>query len=242
MEMHSTELSSSTSKTAKDIRIVAISSSDARDFVKKYHYSKKVVNNSKLHLGVFLDGKCEGVMQFGPPMRKDLVIGLVKGTGWSEMLELNRMAFSEALPKNSESRAISVAMKIIRKNYPHIKWVLSFADGTQCGDGTIYRASGFVLTQIKKNRGIIQLPNGEIGALITYGKSKHALANNGKAAPPKGTKFLEGFQFRYIYFLHKEEQKNLTCEIIPFSKIAELGAGMYKGKKKDHVKLRRKED
>jgi hypothetical protein len=39
---------------------------------------------------------------------------------------------------------------------------VSFADGTQCGDGTIYRASGFVLTGIKENDQIWQAPSGEV--------------------------------------------------------------------------------
>lgn len=229
-------------RSAKEIVIKPIGSSDARDFVKRHHYSGKVVNNSKLHFGVFWDGSCEGVLQFGPPMRKDKMLDLVKGTGWSEMIELNRMAFSDVLPKNSESRAISICMKIIKKNYPHIKWVLSFSDGTQCGDGTIYRASGFVLTQIKKNTGIIRLPNGEITALMTVGKGKHALRNNGKASAPKGSTPLSGYQFRYLYFLHHDEIKNINCEILPFSKINEMGAGMYKGEKKAHVKIRCKQD
>ena len=99
-------------------------------------------------------------------------------------------------------------------------------------------AGGFVLTQIKKNRGIIELPNGEIGALMTYGKGSHALKNNGKASPPAGSKFLEGFQFRYIYFIDKNSRKNLTCEEIPFSKVNELGAGMYLGEKKVGFKIR----
>ena len=42
-------------------------------------------------------------------------------------------------------------MKLLRKHAPQIKWVVTFADGTQCGDGTIYRAAGFVLTGIKVN-------------------------------------------------------------------------------------------
>lgn len=37
--------------------------------------------------------------------------------------------------------------------------------------------------------------------------------------------------FRYIYFIDKKCMQDLTCEIIPFSKIKELGVGMYKGKK-----------
>jgi hypothetical protein len=40
-------------------------------------------------------------------------------------------------------------MRMIQKHYPHVEWVISFADGCQCGDGTIYRAAGFVLTGIK---------------------------------------------------------------------------------------------
>src|SRR5690349_14104061 len=56
------------------------------------------------------------------------------------------MALADWLPKNSESRAISVSMTILKKNYPNLEWVVSFAGGMRCGDGTIYRASGFVLT------------------------------------------------------------------------------------------------
>ena len=148
--------------SAKDLIVKVIAAKDAIPFVRKHHYSGKVVNNSKLHFGVFLNNQLHGVMSFGSPLDKRKVLPLVKGTLWNEMLELNRMAFDDILPKNSESRAISIAMKLIRKNAPHIKWVLSFADGTQCGDGTIYRASGFVLTSIKVNNQIWEAPTGEV--------------------------------------------------------------------------------
>src|SRR5574343_1116349 len=132
--------------SAKDIRVAPISAADAAALVRRVHYSGKIVNNSQLHLGVFLGGRLEGAMQFGPSLDKRKIQGLVRDTQWHEFIELNRMAFSEALPRNSESRAISIAMRLLRKHAPQIKWVISFADGTQCGDGTIYRASGFVLT------------------------------------------------------------------------------------------------
>lgn len=137
--------------TAKDIKVMPIERKDADRIVKKYHYSGKVVNNSQLSIGVFLGGKLEGAMQFGPSLDKRKIVGLVEGTGWNEFIELNRMAFSDALPRNSESRALAVTFRMMRKFAPHIKWVISFADGTQSGDGAIYRAAGFVLTSIKKN-------------------------------------------------------------------------------------------
>ena len=63
------------------------------------------------------------------------------------------MAFDDTLPKNSESQDRYLPATA-EKSAPQLKWVVSFADATQCGDGTIYRASGFVLTNIKPNTGI----------------------------------------------------------------------------------------
>ena len=41
-----------------------------------------------------------------------------------------------------------------------------------------------------------------------------------------------GYQLRYIYFLDQSVKERLTVPILPFSKIEEMGAGMYKGKPK----------
>ena len=146
---------------AKEIELKVIPSSVANPFIKTHHYSGKVVNNSCLHFGAFLDGRLHGVMSYGPSLDKRKIMGLVEGTGWNEFLELNRMAFDEKLPRNSESYCIGKSIRLIRKNAPQIKWIISFADGCSCGDGTIYRASNFVLTDIKENKNLCELPTGE---------------------------------------------------------------------------------
>lgn len=241
--------------TAKDIIVKVIPSKIANEFTKKHHYSGKVVNNSQLHFGCFLDGKLHGVMQFGCPLDKRKVMGLVVDKDgnpalWNEMLELNRMAFDEVLPRNSESRCISVAIKLIKKNAPHIRWILSFSDGTHCGDGTIYRASGFSLTGVS-TASMIELPekywkyNGgghyahrmtlQAKSNVMYKIMQRELGLNGQYktmewyAEKLGTKVVEGFQLRYIYVIDKNF--HISVPIIPFSKIDELGAGMYKGEK-----------
>jgi len=234
--------------TAKDILVKPISAKDANVLVRRVHYSGKVVHNSQLHLGVFLNGRLEGAMQFGPSMDKRKIRDLVSGTGWNGFIELNRMAFSDRLPKNSESRALGIAFRIFKKHYPHIEWIVSFADGCQCGDGTIYRAAGFVLTGIVRSFNLVRRgdgvvihkmtlesgptrPRAELGGKsyydITGGKynlSAYARATGGETVP--------GFQLRYIYFLNPEAKKRLTVPILPFSKIDEMGAGMYKGQKR----------
>jgi len=211
--------------SAKDILIKPITAHTANALVKKVHYSGKVVANSVLHFGVFLGGRLEGVMSFGSPMIKKNAHKMVEGTTWNGMLELNRMAFSDALPKNSESRALGVAFRLIKKHYPHIEWVLSYSDSTQCGDGTIYRASGFVLTQIKESTQLAINP--ETGEVMQSMAAFHA----GKTKEFSSWDKLKGFQLRYIYFLNKDAKQRLTVPILPFSDIDKMGAGMYKGVK-----------
>jgi len=243
---------------AKRLEVRPISASDANRIVKALHYSGKVVNNSQLHLGVFLDGKCGGAMQFGPSLDKRKIQPLVRGTLWNEFIELNRMAFADWLPRNGESRCLGYAMRWIRKTYPHIKWVVSFADGTQCGDGTIYRASGFVLTGIKENNQIWEAPTGEtfndtsirpgIGGKQQQQQAKAVIsrttttkgghicetgASSMKKYKEAGWKPKSGFQLRYVYFIDQDARKRLTVPVLPFSEIDRLGAGMYKGKTRE---------
>jgi hypothetical protein len=230
---------------AKEIIVKVIPSKIANDFVKKWHYSGKVVNNSKLHFGAFLDGQLHGVMSFGSPLDKSKVLPLVQPSLWNEMLELNRMAFDDYLPRNSESRCFSIAVKLIKKNATHIKWILSFSDGTQCGDGTIYRASGFLLTNIVTNKNTCQLPSGNVIHKMTLESNPTQIRpelNNRSYYDLTGGKYdftkyvkevngevLIGFQLRYIYLI--DRTCKITVPILPFSKIDEMGAGMYKGQK-----------
>lgn len=228
---------------AKEIVIKVIPSKLANDFVKKHHYSGKVVQNSQLHFGAFLDGKLHGVLQYGPSMDKKKIIGLVNDTGWNDFLELNRMAFDDYLPRNSESYCIGKSLRLIKKNAPHVKWVISFADAAQCGDGTIYRASNFVLTGIRENKTILEFPTGDRIAAMTLEATPHLSIVKKQSAylgiehkyrtrnewVKLGAKFIPGYQLRYIYFIDQSYKDKLTVPIIPFSKIDEIGAGMYKG-------------
>jgi hypothetical protein len=196
---------------------------------------------------VFLDGKCGGALQFGPSLDKRKIQGIVRDTAWNDFIELNRMALADWLPKNSESRAISVSMKLLRKHYPNLEWVVSFADGMQCGHGTIYQASGFILTGMSAGS-LVELPDDL--AKINGGRYAHRLSlqtktsnlsrevlrrtggknmTNERYAELFGGKVVPGYMLRYIYFLNPEARERLVAPIIPFSKISELGATMYRG-------------
>lgn len=207
---------------AKEIIVKVIPAKIANEFVKKHHYSGKVVPNSTLHFGCFLDNRLHGVMQYGPSINKKGTINLVEATGWNEFIELNRMAFDDYLPKYSESRCIAISIKLIKKNAPQIKWIISFADGTQCGDGTIYRASGFQLIGLKKNSSMWQ--NKVTNKIMQDMQFYHTMTKK-----DHNWERLKGNMLRYIYLIDKSCK--ITVPILPFSKIDEVGAGMYKGEK-----------
>lgn len=111
------------------------------------------------------------------------------------------MAFDDKLPRNSESRCIAVSLRLIKKNAPQIKRVISFADGTQCGDGTIYRASGFKLVGIAENTAIRINP--ETGEKIHTIQAFHLKKQKEFSTwePVKGN------QLKYVYLIDK------TCEL-----------------------------
>lgn len=225
--------------SAKNIILKPIDSKTANKFVKKYHYSWKVVTNSQLHFWVFYRWMLWGVMSYWPSTDKSKLIWLIEWTERNEFIELNRMAFSNLLPKNSESRAIAISIKLLKKNAPHLKWIISFADWCQCWDGTIYRASGFELTQIKKNNTLIRFKDWYIthwlnlrhkeSPLISVKYNPENISEN-ELYKRWDFEYIDWYMLRYIKHLKPNLKRNY--EIIPYNEIGKIWAWMYKWEKK----------
>jgi len=104
-----------------------------------------------------------------------------------------------------------------------------------------------VLTQIKTNKAILQMPNGETIAYPslsshpnqkrdelsgrTFLEASDGTGHISVFMRETGAQWLEGYQLRYIYFIDKSYRDRLTVDEIPFSEIDRIGAGMYKGEK-----------
>lgn len=237
--------------TAKGLVVRPIDSRTGGRFIQTHHYSGKNKNNSQAYLGVFWLGSLEGVITYGPPNDRSKMLGLVEGTQWENMAELNRLAFTDRLPRNSESRALAVSFRLLRQHRPQVKWVVSFADATQCGDGTIYRASGFLLTGITVSKNLARLPDGSVVhkiALVSQptqprrelGGRSFADVTGGRSdfaayCRAAGATILPGHQLRYIRFLDPTWAPRLAVPVLPFSAIDAAGAGMYRGQRRGSV-------
>lgn len=214
----------STMATAKEIVVKVIPREIANAFVKKHHYSWKVVANSQLHFWCFYKWFLHWVLSYWPSMVKKNLIWLVEWTQRNEFIELNRMAFDDVLPRNSESRCIAITIKMIKKKAPHIKRIVSFADWCQCWDWTIYRASWFELTQINRNNHIRVDENWKTRIEMNFTADHPEWIEEFRKMKP-----IDWFMLRYIKLLKPNLKRNYS--IIPYSEIDKYWAWMYKWKK-----------
>lgn len=115
----------------------------ANDIIKANHYSHKIYQASYIHLGVFMEERLVGVLQYGCAMNPASCASVVSGTQQDQYLELNRMWLSDEAGRNSESMAVSCSMNYIRHKFPKVKWVQSFADERCRCFGIVYQACSF---------------------------------------------------------------------------------------------------
>ena len=200
----------------------------ANDCIVKNHYSHKFYNATYIHLGVFIGGEFLGVLQYGYAMNPASCGSVVRGTQKDEYLELNRMWLSDKAPRNSESKAISYSLKYIKKRYPKVKWIQSFADERCGGLGIVYQAASF--EYYGEHTATFWTLDGEVfhNSLMTrnpkLSKSAAFLQENKDRAESENLR-----QFRYVKFLDQKQKKNILLKKREYPKhykqgISEIGA------------------
>jgi len=200
-----------------DFYIGQIPRAVAVETILAHHYSGRVVQNSYIHLGVFLAGKMLGVLQFGYALNPRCAGAIVAGTEVTQYLELNRMWLSDEAPRNSESRAISYCIKYIRRVCPQVAWIQSFADERCGGWGVVYQAANF--EYLGHHKTTFYELDGETyhEMLLTTGK-KGGTRGDYLRQNIERAKKCTLLQFRYIYFIRRSWRARLVKCVLPFPK------------------------
>ena len=187
---------------------------EANSIIIKNHYSGKVYSATYIHLGVYDESGLVGVMQFGYAMNPASMGSVVKGTKIDEYLELNRMWFEDGLPKNTKSQAMAYCIKYIKKAYHKIKWIQSFADERCNKYGIVYQACNFEYcgehTAIFWELDGIWYHNSLMTRNPKLSKSAAYIQKHKDKAKSEKLR-----QFRYVYFIKRNEIKNLLLKIQP---------------------------
>lgn len=206
---------------SKEFNIKEIEREKANKIIIANHYSKKIYNATYIHLGVWLNVELVGILQFGYAMNPASCSSVVEGTALDEYLELNRMWLDDKAPRNSESMAISYAVRYIRSKFSKIKWIQSFAD-ERCGCfGIVYQAANF--EYYGEHTATFWTVDNEIyhNSLMTrnpkLSKSAAYLQHHKERAVSSELR-----QFRYIYWIDKRWKPKILLKQKPFLKHYEV--------------------
>lgn len=113
----------------------------ARDCVGRWHYTRRLQCVTSNNYAVTERGACVGVVVFGPG---SAWVGTYLGVERRQACELVRVALDRhATPT---SRIVAVALRLLRRDRPSIRAVVSYADTAQGHHGGIYKAGGWLYT------------------------------------------------------------------------------------------------
>jgi hypothetical protein len=150
------------------ISLRSINKTVAKDIIIKNHYSHKWTL-CQVAYGIFyktdndwdslIQGdtdKLIGCIIYAQPVGRSAAASISPLLNINEVFELTRLFIHDGYGKNIESYCIRQSFKMLNKDFPHIKCVLSYADGEQNHRGTIYQAVGFIY---QGNSSIALMPN-----------------------------------------------------------------------------------
>lgn len=212
-----------------DFYIKEMDKSVSNAMIIKNHYSHKVAGfaTTYIYLGVYIENRLLGTLQFGFSMNPASAKNIVKDTGIYEHLELNRMWISDEAGRNTESRAIAYCIKYIRGKHPKIQWIQSFADERCGGFGIVYQAANFKYYG-EHSSDFYSLDGVAIHKIaLTHHADKRAAFEKVRARKDEMTK--ESLrQFRYIYFINQRKIKDCLLKEMPYPKHYDNSNGFEK--------------
>ena len=127
----------------KQLDFRQVNRSDYRDFYSKYHY---IGNQGKwgYTIGGYYQDKLICCVTYSGCTRKQIIDRL--GIRCTEIRELSRLCRHPLyVGKNMLSKLISKSIKMIKKDRPELKYLVTYADQSQKHTGTVYKASNWVL-------------------------------------------------------------------------------------------------
>jgi len=144
------------------LRLDWVGADAARFACKRWHYTR-TTSVASVKIGVWEDGHFIGVILFGLGAG-NATSGIRFGLRHHhDIAELVRIALAP-WHKTPVSRCVAIAIKMLRKQSPGLRMVISFADTGQGHHGGIYQAGGWTY---------LGMSTGEV-AYIVNGKRKHS--------------------------------------------------------------------
>lgn len=137
------------------ITVKSINKNIAKNLIEKNHYTHKWslctiaygifikinTNNSFIDIN---DERLIGAIIYGNPVGRNASTSISPLLLNNNVFELTRLWIEDGHGKNIESYCISQSIKLLNKQFPDVKCILTYADSEAGHSGTIYQACGFL--------------------------------------------------------------------------------------------------
>jgi hypothetical protein len=121
-----------------------------REIVRKFmidnHYSQTCPKVMSVSLGFFFEDILTTAIVYSTSPNRSLSNFISSLSTHQNTLELSRLFSINECPKNTESYCIGQSINYIKKNMPHIKFLVSFSDSNWGHHGYVYQATNWMYT------------------------------------------------------------------------------------------------
>lgn len=193
-----------------DLQVDWCSYQAAKYAVMHWHYSKAMPTGKILKIGVWEDDRFIGAVLFSRGANKE--IGSPYGLKQTGVCELTRVALD--IHKSPVSRVVTAAMKMLRKQSPALRLIVSYADPLQLHNGTIYQAMNWVYVGKTRAQPSLLCPDGS----ILHKKTAHGKYGS-IAGLPKSDVI---WKYKYLYPLDRAMRRQIEPLAKPYPKRADV--------------------
>ena len=212
----------------REMRCSEVSKDFARKYIAAFHYSKTMPDSTQFCFAGYLEDRLCGIVCYGQGCGKNQYTSLFPDIKNGEYCELTRLWCVNDMPRNTESKLISMSLKMLPER---IKVVLSFADESMGHCGIIYQATNWIYCGKNKGGKMLEDENGLKAhpRLIGIYKMRHPELKSWSAQQVMDLLKLHevpgGSKYRYVYLRgdkreRERRRKEIADKILPYPKIA----------------------
>lgn len=189
----------------------------AREMCKDHSHAKSLPNTAKYNMVGYLDGKPVGLASWGYGIKPAETPKHLFGEAGNveDYVELSRFFVYDWTPDNMASQFLAATHGQLKK-HTDLKWLYTYAAGFQGLIGTIYQASNYDYIGKQVADSLRWIPNkGLVHEMSLWHRyNTHKLEKLEKVF--QGVKTWCGYNFRYIYWLCSNKEKNRLMKYAKF--------------------------
>ena len=185
----------------------------------RWHYSRAMPKSKLVRIGVWEDGTFVGAIVYGLGANRHIARPF--GLEDTAVCELVRVALGPGR-QHPTSQCVAVSLKLLRRQSPGLRLVVSYADAGQGHVGTIYQAGGWIYLGGSSQSYL------RIGGKVVHPRTVYdRYGRGGQSVPwlrenvdPKASRVPMAPKLKYVYPLDKRLRRKLEEQAKPYPKSA----------------------